>query len=135
MHRFQLFSALVLTLTLALAAAAAGEHSLEVVASAYNSVPEQTDDEPNIAAWGDTLTPGMRVIAVSRDLLELGLTRGVTVEIEGFTGEYQVLDVMASRWTRKIDIYMGQDIQAARKWGRQEVRIRWRSHAEPGHAP
>jgi 3D (Asp-Asp-Asp) domain-containing protein len=32
---------------------------------------------------------------------------------------------MAARWTRKIDIYMGDDVSAAREWGVREVRIRW----------
>ena len=45
---------------------------LEVTVTAYNSVPEQTNEQPTIAAWGDQLAPGMKVIAVSRDLLEMG---------------------------------------------------------------
>ncbi len=101
------------------------ERSRIVRASAYNSLPGQTDDEPSIAAWGDRLEPGMAVIAVSRDLLELGLTRGVRVRIEGLPGEYVVLDKMAARWRNKIDIYMAEDVEAARRWGVREVRIQW----------
>jgi 3D (Asp-Asp-Asp) domain-containing protein len=101
------------------------EQSLMVRASAYNSLPGQTDGHPRLAAWGDRLEPGMRVIAVSRDLLERGLTRGAWVRIDGLPGEYQVLDRMASRWRKKIDIYMGEDVEAARRWGVREVRIRW----------
>ena len=67
----------------------------------------------------------MKVIAVSRDLLELGLDRGVQVEVEGLEGSYVVLDRMPSRWTRKIDIYMGVDVEAALEWGVRRVRIRW----------
>ena len=48
--------------------------SLKVTASAYNSMLGQTDSTPNIAAWGDTLKPGMKSIAVSRDLIKRGLT-------------------------------------------------------------
>ena len=103
----------------------AGE--LYVTSTAYNSVANQTDSSPDIAAWGDRLEPGMRVIAVSRDLLELGLTRGSEVQIEGFPGDFVVLDKMAKRWSKRIDIYMGEDVSAARRYGKRMVRIRWQS--------
>lgn len=99
--------------------------SLEVTATAYNSLPEQTGAQPTIAAWGDRLEPGMRAIGVSRDLLALGLTRGVEVRIDGLEGRWVVRDKMAKRWTRRIDLYMGEDVQAARRWGRRSVMIRW----------
>ena len=99
--------------------------SLEVTATAYNSVREQTDDTPLIAAWGDRLKPDMKAVAVSRDLLELGLTRGTEVEIEGLDGKYVVLDKMAPRWKERIDIHMGHDIKAAKAWGKRKVKIWW----------
>jgi len=105
--------------------AAAEEQSLMVRASAYNSTAGQTNDQPTLTAWGDRLEPGMKAIAISRDLMELGLTHGVTVTIEGLPGTYKVLDKMAARWKRKIDIYMGEDVRAAREWGVREVRIHW----------
>jgi 3D (Asp-Asp-Asp) domain-containing protein len=101
------------------------EQSLRVTATAYNSLPGQTHGDPSIAAWGDRLEPGMRAIAVSRDLIPLGLDRGTRVRIEGLPGEYVVLDKMAGRWTRKIDIYMGEDVTAARAWGHRPVQIHW----------
>lgn len=101
------------------------KRQLDVKASAYNSVAAQTNANPGLAAWGDTLKPGMKAVAVSRDLLAEGLTHGTLIEIEGLPGQYRVLDKMHRRWTRKIDIYMGQDIQAARDWGVREVEIRW----------
>jgi 3D (Asp-Asp-Asp) domain-containing protein len=110
--------------------AGAAQHTREVLASAYNSLAQHTDPHPTLAAWGDRLEPGMRAIAVSRDLLEVGLTRGARVWIDGLEGEYVVLDKMAKRWSNKIDIYMGEDVQAARRWGVREVRIRW---SPPGH--
>jgi 3D (Asp-Asp-Asp) domain-containing protein len=118
------------SLVAALAAGApsafAGEgHTLSVTATAYNSLRVQTNAEPKLGAWGDVLTPGMRAIAVSRDLIALGLTRGVEVSIEGMPGTYRVLDKMGPRWEKKIDIYMGDDVEAARRWGVREVRIRW----------
>src|SRR5262245_44158139 len=65
--------------------------TLIVTATAYNTHPEQTDADANIAAWGDELEPGMKAIAVSPDLLEAGLTHGTKVTIEGLDGEYTVL--------------------------------------------
>lgn len=70
----------------------------------------------------------MRAVAVSRDLVARGLTRGVKVEIEGLPGRYVVRDKLARRWKQRIDIYMGDDVEAAKEWGRRVVRIRW----EPG---
>ena len=100
--------------------------SLEVTASAYNSVTSQTKKgNPALTAWGDTLKPGMKAIAVSRDLIPLGLTHGTQVRIEGLDDIYTVLDKMNKRWTKKIDIYMGTDIKAAREWGAQKVTITW----------
>ncbi len=101
------------------------ERTLEVTATAYNSLPGQTHGDPTLTAWGDRLEPGMKSIAVSRDLIELGLGHGVEVEIGGLPGVYTVRDKMARRWRRKIDIYMGEDVEAARRWGRRQVEIRW----------
>ena len=85
----------------------ASEQTMEVTVTAYNSVPEQTNEQPNIAALGDRIEPGMKVVAVSRDLLDIGLRRGSKVRIEGLPGEYEVLDKMHWRWQRSIDLYMG----------------------------
>jgi 3D (Asp-Asp-Asp) domain-containing protein len=101
------------------------ERSLVVTATAYNSLPEQTDDEPHLAAWGDLITPGMKVIAVSRDLIPEGLDRHAPVTIEGLPGVYLVLDKMHERWKKRIDIYMGHDLAAARAWGKRKVEINW----------
>jgi 3D (Asp-Asp-Asp) domain-containing protein len=101
-------------------------HRAQVVtATAYNSVPEQTDDDPDVAAWGDRLKPGMKSIAVSRDLLDKGLRRHAKVRIHGLPGEYVVLDKMHHRWENRIDIYMGEDTKAARYFGKRKVRIYW----------
>ncbi|CAA6799904.1 MAG: Unknown protein, partial [uncultured Thiotrichaceae bacterium] len=78
---------------------------LDVTATAYNSLPAQTDSTPDIAAWGDRLRPGMKAIAVSRDLLKkYGLKHKDKVKISGLKGEYLVLDKMNKRWKKKIDI-------------------------------
>jgi 3D (Asp-Asp-Asp) domain-containing protein len=104
----------------------AGEaRTLEVSASAYNSVASQTEGQANRGAWGDELTPGTKAIAVSPDLIELGLDHGVEVSIEGLPGRYKVLDRTADRFTKHIDIYMGTDVDAALEWGVQDVTITW----------
>jgi 3D (Asp-Asp-Asp) domain-containing protein len=100
-------------------------HELEVTATAYNSTPGQTDASPAITAFGIRLRPGMRIVAVSRDLEELGLTEGVLIRIDGLDGDWRVGDRMHDRWTRKIDVYFGDDTEAAKRWGKRRVRIRW----------
>ena len=101
-------------------------NKLKVIATAYTSHIAQTDSTPNIAAWGDKLRPGMKVIAVSRDLLKVyGLKHGSKVRIKGLSGEYLVLDKMNKRWKKRIDIYMGKDRRKAFKWGRRKVELRW----------
>jgi len=102
-----------------------GERSLTVKASAYNSVAAQTDSLPNEGAWGDTIEPGMKIIAVSPDLLEAGLERGTEVAIDGLEGRWTVRDRTASRMRNRIDIYMGVDVDAAVEWGIRDVTIRW----------
>jgi len=38
-------------------------------------------------------------------------------------GTYSVMDKMNERWTRKIDIFMGRDRDAAIQWGKRKVKI------------
>ncbi|NDV42917.1 hypothetical protein GTK07_06215 [Muricauda sp. 40Bstr401] len=96
----------------------------EVTASAYNSVHWQTDSiSPSIAAWGDTLKPGMKSIAVSRDLVKKGLVHNTMVKIDTFPDTFYVLDKMHSKWRNRIDIYMGKDVKKAREWGRKKIMI------------
>lgn len=96
-----------------------------VTATAFNSVSWQTDGDPNITAFGDSLKPGMKCIAVSRNLLREGFKHNTPVKIEGLDGIYLVKDKMNRRFRDKIDIYMGINIEAARKWGRKKVEIQY----------
>jgi 3D (Asp-Asp-Asp) domain-containing protein len=107
------------------------QQTLLVTATAFNSLPKQGQGDPNVGAWGDKITPGMHIIAVSADLLSLGLKRGTRVRIEGLRNEYAVLDRMPPKWKRRIDIYMGNDVNAARSWGRRNVNIYWTISEEP----
>lgn len=103
------------------------EKTMEVTVTAYNAVPWQTTaTDPDIAAWGDTLRPGMQCIAVSRDLIKLGLKHRAMVRIEGLEGEFMVLDKMNRRYRQRIDIFMGIDVPLAREWGRQKRTITWK---------
>jgi len=99
--------------------------SVVVDATAYNSLPEQTEGDPWLSASGHRLEPGMRAIAVSPDLAKLGLVHGRKVRIEGLRGEWVVRDRMPRRWKRRIDIFMGEDVDAALDFGRRRVRIHW----------
>jgi 3D (Asp-Asp-Asp) domain-containing protein len=119
---FRIVGAILLSMAIA---SCDNANTLEVTATAYTSHKSQTDSQPNIAAGGAELKPGMQVIAVSRDLLEIGLGRGKEVEIEGFSGTWKVRDKMHARWEKRIDIYMGMDVKAAKEWGKQKVVIRW----------
>jgi len=98
---------------------------IKVSATAYNSLPYQTrlGSSGTIAAWGDTLRPGMKCIAVSRDLLDSGFTKNTKVLIEGFQGDtFLVLDKMHHRFKKRIDVYIGVDVQLAKQFGFQK---RW----------
>lgn len=97
--------------------------SVMVTASAYNSLEAQGTGNVNITAFGDTLQPGLRSIAVSQDLLDKGLAYKTEVKISGLEGTYIVNDKMHPRWKNKIDIYMGVDREKALKWGRKKVEI------------
>lgn len=98
-------------------------HDLNVTATAYNSFKNQTNSNPNITAFGDSIYPGLPYIAVSRDLYRKGLRRDTPIKIEGFDSIYWVKDRMHNRWQNRIDIYMGEDLKAAREWGRRRVKI------------
>ncbi len=98
-------------------------HTIEITATAYNSLAYQTSENPNITAFGDSLKPGLKYIAVSRDLLKMGLAHNTPVVIEGFEDIYLVKDKMNARWKKRIDIYMGIDVKAAKKWGKRKLSI------------
>ncbi len=109
----------------ALIGCAPAEQSLEVTATAYNSLASQTHGNPEVGAWGDRLDPDTQIIAVSRDLLSMGLTHNTEVEIDGMAGTWLVRDKLNRRFTERIDIFMGKDLEAAREFGKQTVTIRW----------
>lgn len=99
--------------------------TLKVTATAYNSLVYQTNSNPNITAFGDSLKPGLRYVAVSRDLLDSGLVHNTKIKIHGFDSLFTVKDKMHSRWRKRIDIYMGNDVKKAKKWGKKKIKIEY----------
>ena len=127
------FAPRAVLLLLCLAFACTGRHredryewkEMEVMVTAYNSVAWQTQGDPVLAAWGDTLYPGLKAVAVSRDLVALGLKHDTPVLIEGLSDTFRVKDKMNARFKNHIDIYMGNDVVKAREWGRRRLKIRY----------
>ena len=124
--REYLRNAALLALLVFFVTSCARDQRRTVTATAFNSTRAQTDRRPTESACGNRLAPGAKVIAVSRDLTDQGLTCGTLVRISGLPGSWIVADRTAARFTDRIDIYMGRDVQAARAWGVQRVEIRWK---------
>ncbi len=103
-----------------------GKRKLRVTATAYSSHRGQTDKTPFLAAWNNRIRPGMKIIAVSRDMLtRYGLRNGSKVRIGGLRGYYTVRDKMNKRYRKRIDIYMGVNRRRALQWGRRSVMLYW----------
>jgi len=101
-----------------------GKRKLRVTATAYSSHAGQTDKTPFLAAWNNRIRPGMKIIAVSRDMLtRYGLRNGSKVRIGGLPGYYTVRDKMNKRYKKRIDIYMGMNRRRAMRWGRRSVTL------------
>lgn len=100
--------------------------TITVTATAYNSLAYQTSSQPQIAAWGDSLKPGMKCIAVSRDLISKGLNHNAEVKLEGFDSIFLVKDKMHYKWKNRIDIYMGVDVKKAKKWGVKKLKLKYK---------
>ena len=98
------------------------KRKLRVTATAYSSHGNQTDSTPFLAAWNNRIRPGMKIIAVSRDMLtRYGLKNGSKVRIGGLSGYYTVRDKMNKRYRKRIDIYMGMNRRKALRWGKRSV--------------
>jgi len=102
------------------------KRKIRVVATAYTSHVGQTDKTPFLAAWNNRIRPGMKIIAVSPDLIRrYGLTNGVKVRLLGLPGYYVVRDKMNKRLRNHIDIYMGVNKRRALRWGRKRIVLYW----------
>ncbi len=75
--------------------------NITVKATAYNAVPEQTDNESDVNACRKY--PRIGRIAVSQDLFYKGWTCGKWISIQGL-GIFQIDDVMHVRKTNQVDV-------------------------------
>ncbi len=91
--------------------------SMHVPASAYNSLPNQTDSTPFITAAGTHTRFGI----VAANFLPLG-TQITIPELYG-NRIFTVEDRMNKRYNKKIDIWM-EDYSDARQFGVKNVEIR-----------
>jgi 3D (Asp-Asp-Asp) domain-containing protein len=101
------------------------QFAVPVHITAYNPVPEQTDDTPFITASADYVRDG--IVALSYDLestLELEFGDIVVLEtLDGeFLGEFEFQDRMNKRWRNKVDIFMWK-VKDARKFGKVPGRM------------
>lgn len=103
---------------------------MQVYSTAYTSRLKRKNAKYPVGAWGDALTPSCRCIAVSADLIKMGLIYESKVRIDELEGEYTVMDKMHPKWRKKIDIYMGDDFKRAKYWGNRTVTIRWEQSQE-----
>jgi 3D (Asp-Asp-Asp) domain-containing protein len=101
---------------------------IPVTMTSYSSTVGQTDEDPFTTACGTTPRPG--IIALSRDLLReytpgAPFRYGDRVFIDGH-GEFIVEDTMHPRWTRRVDLWAQNDVDAMH-FGRRRGRL----HAVP----
>jgi 3D (Asp-Asp-Asp) domain-containing protein len=87
-----------------------------MTASAYNSVPGQTDGSPYLTAIGSLTRDGV----VASNYFPIG-TRIRFPDIYG-DKEFRVEDRMNQRYHKVVDIWM-QDIADAKKFGRRYVKV------------
>ena len=90
--------------------------TLYVSTTAYNSLPNQTDDTPQITAWGTYTRPG--VVASNY------FTFGTKLRFPELFGDriFVVEDRMNARYHRRIDIWMPQ-FAAAKGFGLKWVKV------------
>jgi len=95
-----------------------GEHRVAysgtIVATAYNSLPNQTDDTPWITAAGTRCREGV----IASNFLPIG----TKVVIEGFGNQvFIVEDRMNKRFNKRIDIWF-RHYNDAMKFGKRKIR-------------
>ena len=87
-----------------------------VIVTAYNTVPEQTDNSPCIAADGSDICGSSECVVANN-----ALPFGTVIELEGF-GECVVRDRMNSRYGGdRIDVSFDKDIAGAKKFGARQA--------------
>lgn len=96
-----------------------------VIATVYNAVPAQCNNDPGHTASMFKLDLGNpyrhKIIAVSRDLLK-EFPYGTKVKVSGtsYDGIYTVEDTMNRRYTNRIDILINLDMPIG-KWNKASI--------------
>ena len=124
-----------------------GPLQLTLRATAYHSLPSQTDGDPHITATGATTNFG--IVAVSRDLLSDALPYGSLVRIRDLgafgsgrgAGAFQetldsgdvfiVEDTMHIRKQQQMDVWF-PDLSTALSWGVRQVEVEVIRHGREG---
>lgn len=89
---------------------------IEAIVTAYNTVPEQTDGNPCIAAGG--------YICGRDDVVACPVKYplGTRVNIAGKM--YECLDRTAPKYGNRFDISFDKDLEGARNWGKKLLSIK-----------
>jgi 3D (Asp-Asp-Asp) domain-containing protein len=95
--------------------------TMTVTATAYTAREEECDSQPWVTASGTPSRVG--VIAVSRDIEQIGIQLGDLVIIKGM-GLFRVEDRMNRRWENRVDI-LHANLKAARRFAKRTVEIMW----------
>jgi len=94
---------------------------LQKVVTAYNSVPEQTDDSPCISANNSNIC---ELEAKGDHSCAAALPFGTKLHIPGF-GNCTVRDRLAPKFAYRVDIHMGgaNKIAVAKSWGKKNLLV------------
>jgi len=92
------------------------ENELIFEITAFNTVPEQTDNSPCISASGDNICGRTDVVACPRKY-----PLGTIFQIDG--KDYICLDRLADKYNNRIDISFDKDIVGARQFGKQTKQV------------
>jgi len=95
------------------------KNTVKKVVTAYNSIPEQTDATPEIAANGENI---MRLYEKGDLTCAASMPFGTKLEVPGF-GTCVVRDRLAKKYSDRVDIHMGKDIASAWKWGKRTLEV------------
>jgi len=95
--------------------------STHVTVTAYSARSAETDSSPELTA---DMTPSrIGLLAVSRDLLDAGLSYGQIVVLDGY-GVFRISDTMNKRFTSRVDI-LHSSAKSAKLFGKQSSSLRW----------
>lgn len=94
--------------------------------TAYNSVPEQTDSTPCIAADGTDICKRYAAgeILCAANFVPFGTVLTISSPKMAAPITCTVADRMASRYSQRVDVYMGMDVERARRFGTQLLFVR-----------